>query len=132
QEFENYRQGAEFFHVEPVTVKRWLNGCVALNPMTEKLLIIKAIGYLPNDIRWQGFRINEELGIFITPDGREFSPKELASFAYQRDEYQLLLQLHGHPDPKDVPNYPAKPDVSSDIRGNGFSLLSNFSSNFFR
>lgn len=111
KEFDSYAQGAEYFHVEPITVKRWLTGKIDINPMAEKLLIIKAIGFLPNDIRWQGFRINEERGILITPEGREFSPKELDSFAYQRDEYQLLLKLHGHPSPEDIPNYPAKPNV---------------------
>ena len=111
QEFETYSQGAEYFHVEPITVKRWLTGKIAINPMAEKLLLIKAIGYLPNDIRWKGFRIDEARAIFITPDGREFSPKELESFAYQRDEYQLLIKLHGHPSPSDVPSYPAKPNV---------------------
>lgn len=111
QEFETYRQGADYFHVTPVTVKRWLTGQIDINPMAEKLLFIRAVGFLPNDTRWQGFRVDETRGVFITPEGREFSPKELESFAYQRDEYQLLLKLHGHPDPNDVPSYPAKKNV---------------------
>lgn len=95
REFDTIRQGAEFFHVKPVTVRRWLDGKAPINPMAEKLLIIKAIGYLPNDIRWQGFRIDERRAVFITPDGREFSPKELESFALWRDEHRELVKRHG-------------------------------------
>ncbi|GAB2650624.1 hypothetical protein GCM10026988_18850 [Vibrio panuliri] len=52
--------------------------------------------YLPNDIRWRGFRIDEERAVIITPTGLEFSPKELESFAYAKDEYQQMIELHGH------------------------------------
>lgn len=106
REFESVESGSQFFHVTPMTVRRWLSGEVPVNPMAEKLLIIKSLGYLPNDVRWQGFRIDEEKGIFITPDGRQFSPKELESFAYRKDEHRRLVELHGnieHP-----PVYPAK------------------------
>lgn len=96
REFNSIQSGADFFHVKPITVKRWLNGTIAINPMAEKLLLIKAIGYLPNDIRWQGFRIDVERAILITPEGREFSPKELDSFAIQKDEYKQLVEFHGH------------------------------------
>ncbi len=63
--------------------------------MAEKLLI-KTLGYLPNDICWSGFRIDEPRCVLITPTGREFNPKELESFAIWRDEYQQLIELHGH------------------------------------
>ncbi len=66
--------------------------------MAEKLLLIKALGYLPNDIRWRGFRIDEARGVFITPESREFSPKELDSFVYWRDEHRQLVELHGRID----------------------------------
>lgn len=85
-------------YVSDETVRRWLKGIIPVNPMAEKLLLIKSLGYLPNDIRWQEFRINEERGIFITPEGREFSPKELQSFAYWCDEHQQFIELHGHID----------------------------------
>ncbi len=55
-----------------------------VNPMAEKLLLIKSLGYLPNDIRWSGFRVCEQRAIIITPSGREFSPKELESFVFWR------------------------------------------------
>ena len=61
-------------------ITRWLDGTVPLNPMAEKLQLIKSLGYLPNSIRWAGFKICEERAIIITPSGREFSPKELESF----------------------------------------------------
>lgn len=84
------QSAADWFHVLPITVRRWITDEIAINPMAEKLLIIKAIGYLPNDLRWQGFRINEQKAILITPEGREFSPKQLDSFAVHKDEYQQL------------------------------------------
>lgn len=96
REFDSIQSGADYFHVKPITIKRWLNGSITINPMAEKLLIIKALGYLPNDIRWSGFRIDEARAVLITPTGREFSPKELESFAYQKDEYKQLIELHGH------------------------------------
>lgn len=106
REFNSIQSGADFFHVKPITVKRWLNRTIAINPMAEKLLLIKAIGYLPNDIRWRGFRIDTDRAILITPEGREFSPKELDSFAIQKDEYRQLVDLHGHFDYPKI--YPAK------------------------
>ncbi|EMK6886262.1 phage protein [Vibrio cholerae] len=98
REFKSIKEGAQFFHVKPNTIRRWLNGTVPPNPMAEKLLIIKAIGYLPNDIRWQGFKVDERRAILITPTGREFSPKELEDFALWRDEYRELVRRHGHID----------------------------------
>ncbi|WP_240205380.1 phage protein [Vibrio sp. CyArs1] len=109
QEFETIRAGAEFFHVNKVTISRWLNGTVPINPMAEKLLLIKALGYLPNDMRWYGFRIDEKRAVFITPTGREFSPKELDSFVHWRDEYTQLVELHGHIEYPKV--YPAKENL---------------------
>ena len=75
-----------------------LKGLIPVNPMAEKLLLIKSLGYLLNDIRWKGFRIHEERGILITPEDREFSPKELDTFVYWRDEYRQLVELHGRID----------------------------------
>lgn len=109
QEFSTIKAGAEFFHVKPRTIDRWLSGAANINPMAEKLLIIKALGYLPNDIRWQGFRIDESRGVFITPSGREFSPKELEAFAIMKDEYHLLVAKYGHIERP--PIYPAKKNV---------------------
>ncbi|NAW57754.1 MULTISPECIES: phage protein [unclassified Vibrio] len=109
REFDSIKAGADFFHVKPVTVRRWLRGEIPINPMAEKLLIIKAIGYLPNDARWRGFSIDEQRAVLVTPTGREFSPKELESFAHWRDEYHQLVELHGHIEsPK---YYPAKDNV---------------------
>lgn len=96
REFDSVRQGAEYFHVKPVTVRRWLRGESEVNPMAEKLLIIKSIGYLPNDSRWTGFKVNEERGVLVTPSGREFNPIELESWAYRKDEYHELVKRFGH------------------------------------
>lgn len=95
QQFMDLREAAAFFHVEPVTVKRWILGYTPVNPLAEKLLNIKARGYLPLDVRWDGFRVHEQRATLITPERREFSPKELAKFAYWRDEHRQLVQLHG-------------------------------------
>ncbi|MGF1740152.1 phage protein [Vibrio profundum] len=108
REFDSVSHGAQYFHVRASTVRRWLSGESPINPMAEKLLLIKALGYLPNDIRWEGFRINEERGVIITPSGREFSPKELESFSYCKDEYLELVKRHGHAE--HAPIYPAKPN----------------------
>ncbi|WP_441258188.1 DUF3653 domain-containing protein [Vibrio sp. Vf1514] len=109
REFSSYQQGAEFFHVTTATIRRWLTGKIPINPMAEKLLLIKSLGYLPNDIRWAGFRICEQRALFITPSGREFSPKELESFVHWRDEHLNFIELYGHiPSPK---YYPAKENV---------------------
>ncbi len=80
-----------------------------LYPMAEKLLLIKSLGYLPNDIRWSGFRVCEQRAIIITPSGREFSPKELESFVFWRDEHRQLVEKFGHIDQSKV--YPAKENV---------------------
>ncbi len=58
----------------------------------------------------------------ITPERREFKPKELLSFAYWRDEHRQLVERHGRIDsskfypPKEHPlpfrsgrRMPAKP-----------------------
>ncbi|MCL9776338.1 DUF3653 domain-containing protein [Vibrio methylphosphonaticus] len=89
REFSSIHQGVEFFHVNVATVRRWLDGTVAIKPMAEKLLIVKSFGYLPNDMRWRGFRVDESRAVLITPTGREFSPKELESFG----QYQQLIEL---------------------------------------
>lgn len=47
QNFTSIRQGVEYFHVNKMTVSRCLDGTVPINPMAEKLLLIKALGYLP-------------------------------------------------------------------------------------
>ncbi len=47
REFSSYQQGAEFFHVTKATVRRWLTGKIPINPMAEKLLLIKSLGYYP-------------------------------------------------------------------------------------
>ncbi|WP_241819456.1 DUF3653 domain-containing protein [Vibrio splendidus] len=40
----------------------------------------------------------------ITPERREFNPKELLSFAYRRDEHRQLVERHGRIDsPKFYP-----------------------------
>ncbi|ELH7949908.1 phage protein [Vibrio fluvialis] len=109
REFESIKHGAEFFHVKPVTVRRWLRGEIPINPMAEKLLIIKAIGYLPNDVRWAGFRIDERRAVLITPGGREFNPKELEAFAIWKDEHRQLVERHGHIESPTY--YPAKPSL---------------------
>ncbi|ERM57662.1 phage protein [Vibrio cyclitrophicus] len=98
RQFDSVQSGADYFHVSDETVRRWLKGIIPVNPMAEKLLLIKSLGYLPNDIRWKGFRIHEERGILITPEDREFSPKELDVFVYWRDEYRQLVELHGRID----------------------------------
>ncbi|CAH1542112.1 S-adenosylhomocysteine hydrolase [Vibrio harveyi] len=109
REFKSIKQGADYFHVTKPTVVRWLDGTMPVNPMAEKLLLIKSLGYLPNDIRWSGFRVCEQRAIIITPSGREFSPKELESFVFWRDEHRQLVEKFGHIDQPKV--YPAKENV---------------------
>ncbi|AJR08676.1 S-adenosylhomocysteine hydrolase [Photobacterium gaetbulicola] len=92
--FDNIAEASAWFHVRPITVKRWLSGHIDVNPMAEKLLIIRARGYLPDDTRWQGFRVDEDRCIIITPEGRQFSPKELDSWALRFDEYHALKRLY--------------------------------------
>ncbi|ENK2308758.1 phage protein [Vibrio alginolyticus] len=109
REFTSIKQGAEYFHVSKPTITRWLDGTVPVNPMAEKLLLIKSLGYLPNDIRWSGFRVDEKRAVLITPSGREFSPKELESFVFWRDEHRQFVEMYGH---FEYPNvYPAKENV---------------------
>ncbi|OOF10888.1 DUF3653 domain-containing protein [Salinivibrio sp. PR919] len=96
REFDSINAGAQYFHVKAVTVKRWLDGTTPPNPMAEKLLIIKARGYLPNDTRWSGFRVDEENGFLVTPDGHKFNPKDLDAYPLWRGEYLELLRRHGH------------------------------------
>ncbi|MCC4796994.1 DUF3653 domain-containing protein [Enterovibrio norvegicus] len=93
--FDSIDEGAAFFHVRRVTILRWLSGDFPINPMAEKLLIIKARGYLPNDMNWQGFRINEHRAVIITPEGREFAPRELDCFPIWKAEYYALREKHG-------------------------------------
>nr|WP_253825607.1 phage protein [Vibrio owensii] len=91
------------------TITRWLDGTVPINPMAEKLMLIKSLGYLPNDLRWSGFRVCEKRAIIITPSGREFSSKELESFVFWRDEHRQLVEKFGHTDQPKL--YPAKENV---------------------
>ncbi|EGA64940.1 phage protein [Vibrio brasiliensis] len=110
QQFMDLYQAAAFFHVQPITVKRWITGHTVVNPMAEKLLNIKARGYLPLDIRWEGFRVHEERATLLTPDRREFSPKELENFALWRDEHRQLVKLYGRlKDPCPTPPVPNLP-----------------------
>ncbi len=60
--------------------------------MVEKLMLIKSLGYLPNDLRCSGFRACEKRAIIITPSGREISPKELESFVFCRDAHRQLVE----------------------------------------
>ncbi|MGF1681458.1 phage protein [Photobacterium makurazakiensis] len=92
--FDSTQQAAAWFHVRPKTVQRWLSGEVDVNPMAEKLLIIRARGYLPDDTRWQGFRIDEYRCVIVTPEGRRFSPKELDCWALRYDEYHALKRMY--------------------------------------
>lgn len=107
REFKSIKQGTDYFHVTKPTVVRWLDGTMPVNPMAEKLLLIKALGYLPNDIRWSG--VCEQRAIIITPSGREFSSKELESFVLWRDGHRQLVEKFGHIDQPKV--YPAKENV---------------------
>ncbi|MGR5149671.1 phage protein [Photobacterium alginatilyticum] len=94
QNFTAIPEAAAWFHVRPVTVKRWLSGEIDVNPMAEKLLIIRARGYLPDDTRWTGFRIDEQYCVIVTPDGRRFSPRELMSWSLRFDEYHALKRMY--------------------------------------
>ncbi|RWX54986.1 phage protein [Photobacterium chitinilyticum] len=94
QNFTSVPEAAAWFHVQPVTVKRWLSGWMDVNPMAEKLLLIRARGYLPDDTRWTGFKIDEHHCVIVTPDGRRFSPRELMSWALRFDEYHTLKRMY--------------------------------------
>lgn len=107
REFKSIKQGTDYFHVTKPTVVRWLDGTMPVNPMAEKLLLIKALGYLPNDIRWSG--VCEQRAIIITPSGREFSSKELESFVLWRYGHRQLVEKFGHIDQPKA--YPAKENV---------------------
>ncbi|GAL02963.1 S-adenosylhomocysteine hydrolase [Photobacterium aphoticum] len=65
-----------------------------MNPMAEKLLIIRARGYLPDDTRWRGFRVDEDYCVIVTPEGRRFSPNELMDWATRADEYHALKRMY--------------------------------------
>ena len=75
--FDDIHDAAAFFHVQPITVQRWLSGEVPVNPMAEKLMNIHARGYLPLDYRWNGFKVHFDRATLITPERREFNPKGL-------------------------------------------------------
>lgn len=94
--FTDLHDAADFFHVQPITIKRWLTGQSNINPIAEKLLFVAARGYLPPDLRWDGLRIDVERAVFKLSNGREFSPAELESFAHYKDEYYQLIEMHGH------------------------------------
>ncbi|KLV05472.1 S-adenosylhomocysteine hydrolase [Photobacterium aquae] len=94
RQFESISEGAAWFNVKDITVKRWLTGQINVNPMAEKLLIIRARGYFPDDTRWQGFRVCERRCIIITPENRVFSPKELDGWVLRNDEYHALKRLY--------------------------------------
>ncbi|MEZ8951183.1 DUF3653 domain-containing protein [Vibrio sp. 10N.247.311.18] len=53
---------------------------------------------MPLDHRWNGFRVHFDRATLITSERREFNPKELLSFAYWRNEYRQLVELHGRID----------------------------------
>ncbi|CAK2474438.1 S-adenosylhomocysteine hydrolase [Vibrio crassostreae] len=127
--FDDIHDAAAFFHVQPITVQRWLSGEVPMNPMAEKLMNIHARGYLPLDHRWNGFKVHFDRATLITPERREFNPKELLSFAYWRDEHRQLVERHGRIDspkfypPKEHPlpfrggrRMPAKPWVPTKFK----------------
>lgn len=95
REFPTVQDGAAYFHVSSNTIRRWLSGHTPVNPMAEKLLIIKARGYLPNDLNWDGFKVNEARAVIITPEGREFAPRELDGFPLWRDQYYALRERYG-------------------------------------
>ncbi|MEZ8715894.1 phage protein [Vibrio splendidus] len=129
QHFDSLKDAAAFFHVTVPTMRRWLSGQCSINPIAEKLMNVHARGYLPLDHRWDGFKINVDRGTLITPERREFNPKELLSFAYWRDEHRQLVERHGKIDspkyypPKEHPlpfrggrRMPAKPWVPSKFK----------------
>ena len=92
--FDSIPQAPAWFHVQPVTVKHWLSGWMDVNPMAEKLLLIRSRGYLPDDTRWKGFQVDEHRCVIVTPEGRRFSPKELDSCALRFDEYHALKRMY--------------------------------------
>ncbi|MBO7913510.1 S-adenosylhomocysteine hydrolase [Vibrio splendidus] len=129
QHFDSLKDAAAFFHVTVPTIRRWLSGQYPINPIAEKLMNIHARGYLPLDHRWDGFKINVDRATLLTPERREFNPKELLSFAYWRDEHRQLVERHGKIEspkyypPKEHPlpfrggrRLPAKPWVPSKFK----------------
>ncbi len=69
-------------------------------------MLIKSLGYLPNDLRWSSFRVCEKRAIIIKPSGRD---EELESIVFWRDEHRQLVEKFGHIDEPRV--YPAKENV---------------------
>ncbi|KPL99681.1 phage protein [Vibrio splendidus] len=129
QHFDSLHDAAAFFHVTVPTIRRWLSGQYPINPIAEKLMNVHARGYLPLDHRWDGFKINVDRATLITPERREFNPKELLSFCYWRDEHRQLVERHGKIEspkyypPKEHPlpfrggrRLPAKPWVPSKFK----------------
>lgn len=122
--FDDIHDAETFFHVQPITVHRWLSGEVPVNPMAEKLMNIHARGYLPLDYRWNGFKVHFDRTTLVTPKRREFNPKELLSFAYYwRDERHGRIDSPKFYPPKEHPlpfrggrRMPAKPWVPTKFK----------------
>lgn len=117
REFRTIRAGAEYFHVTKPTIVRWLTGKTPVNPMAEKLLIIKASGFLPLDNRWSGFRVHEEKAVLVTPCNDEFNPTELELFGRLKAEVNYWRNIYG--EPRDMlPVIKAAPKKHPYTRGN--------------
>lgn len=117
REFPSIRAGAEYFHVTKPTITRWLSGKTPVNPMAEKLLIIKASGFLPLDNRWSGFRVDEEKAVLVTPCNDEYHPKELELFGQLKAENRYWREKYGEPREM-YPRIVAQPSKHPFTRGN--------------
>lgn len=122
REFESIKAGADYFHVRETTVRRWLYqpDKYPPNPCAEKLLVIKARGYLPNDTRLSGWTFDEHRLVMRTPEGREFNIKELESLPVWIDEYVEYRHLYGPLPRKPQPQPPREygKDFGYGFRGN--------------
>ncbi|WP_084659588.1 DUF3653 domain-containing protein [Vibrio sonorensis] len=111
----SYLKLAEFLHVNERTVRRWLRGESRVNPCAEKLLYVVARGYLPPDIRFDGYRVCMRRTAIITPSGREFGIGELESWVYMKDQYYALIDKYG---PIENPPRHRARVLSNPFRGN--------------
>lgn len=75
--------------VSKQTVYHWIAGTKTPSPLTQQLLEIKLAGLFPWK-GWDGWRVCDQTGRLIAPNGYSFQPGELAWWSLQK---QLIKEL---------------------------------------